>query len=85
MKIDIHNQQLKVGDIEVIAISASSNLQVGDNDQVLLYSAVETPPSGIKIGPFPSLYPNGKYEQSTHSNSSLQRKKRVINRNDGTA
>lgn len=60
MNIHIHHQQLKVGAIDVLDLSASSNLQIGDNDQVLLYSTLETPQSGIQIGPFPSLNRSGK-------------------------
>ncbi|MFC6332413.1 hypothetical protein ACFP56_07225 [Paenibacillus septentrionalis] len=59
MHIHIHNQQIKVGEIEVIDVSASANLQIGDNNQVLLYSSLEAPPSGIQIGPFPPLNPYG--------------------------
>lgn len=53
MNIHIHQQQLQVGQVEIIAVSSGSNFQVGDNDQVLLYSTLEVPPNGIQIGPFP--------------------------------
>lgn len=72
MEIHIHNQQLKVGHIDVLDLSASSNLQIGDNNQVLLYSTVETSPSSIQIGPFPSLYTNGSYGYANKSNSAYR-------------
>lgn len=52
MKIVIQKQHLHVENIDVIAISSCSNLQIGDNDQVVLYSRVEAPPDGIQIGSF---------------------------------
>lgn len=55
MNIHIHQQLLQVGQVEIIAVSSGSNFQVGDNDQVLLYSTLEVPPNGIQIGPFPRL------------------------------
>lgn len=55
MNIYIQQQQLKVGEIEIIAVSSSSNFQVGDNDQVLLYSIAEDVPTSIQIGPFPQI------------------------------
>lgn len=68
MKIIIQEQHLHVDHIEVIANSSSSNIQIGDNDQVVLYSVIESPPDGIQIGPFqsdkkPSLCPASKQLQ----------------------
>lgn len=68
MHIHIHNQQLKVGKIDVLDLSASSNLQIGDNDQVLLYSTIETTPNGIQIGPFPSITRKGTKNSANPSN-----------------
>jgi len=75
MNIHIHNQQLKVGCIDVLDLSASANLQIGDNDQVLLYSTIETSPTSIQIGPFPSLYPNGAYGPTTKTSSPFRKSK----------
>lgn len=57
MNIYIQQQQLKVGEIEVIAVSSSSNFQIGDNDQVILYGIAEDVPDSIQIGPFPQFSP----------------------------
>jgi len=73
MNIHIHNQQLKVGCIDVLDLSASANLQIGDNDQVLLYSTIETPPTSFQIGPFPSLYANGADGYTTKTNSPFRK------------
>lgn len=54
MNIHIHHQHLNVNHIEVIDISASSNLQLGDNDQVVLYSTLDLPPDSIQCGSFPN-------------------------------
>lgn len=53
MKIIIEKQQLHVENIDVVAVSSSSTLQVGDNDQVVLFSAIDSPPDSIVIGDFP--------------------------------
>lgn len=84
MNIHIHQQQLQVGQVEIIAVSSGSNFQVGDNDQVLLYSTLEVPPNGIQIGPFPRLFNHNSGELTKVGGSSppftmgldtLQRKK----------
>lgn len=54
MKIIIQDQHLNVNNIDVVAVSSSSSVQIGDNDQVVLYSNTETPPDSLVIGPFPS-------------------------------
>lgn len=55
MNVYIQQQQLKVGEIEVVAVSSSSNFQIGDNDQVILYGVAEDVPDSIQIGPFPQF------------------------------
>ncbi|HIW33811.1 MAG TPA: hypothetical protein IAA29_13600 [Candidatus Paenibacillus intestinavium] len=68
MKIIIQEQHLHVDQVNVVANSSCSNIQVGDNDQVVLYSTIETPPDGCQIGPFnsaskPALCPSDKIIQ----------------------
>ena len=53
MNIYIKQQQLNVGNIDIIAVSSSSTFQIGDNDQVILYAIAEDVPDSIQIGPFP--------------------------------
>jgi len=55
MNIYIQQQNLKVGNIDIIAVSSSSTFQIGDNDQVILYAISEDVPDSIQIGPFPQL------------------------------
>lgn len=51
------NHLLSVGQIEILGVSSASMLQVGDTDNVALYSMFDTPPESVVIGPlapFPS-------------------------------
>ena len=53
----VTNYDLAVGRIEVLGVSSASMLQVGDTDQVTLYSMFDTPPESTIVGPlapFPS-------------------------------
>ncbi|MFF2482019.1 hypothetical protein [Paenibacillus sp. NPDC058071] len=53
----VHNGQLTVGSIEVLGVSASSSLQIGDTDRMTLCSMFDTPPESVIVGPlapFPS-------------------------------
>jgi spore germination protein PD len=62
------NHLLSVGQIEVLGVSSASMLQVGDTDNVALYSMFDTPPESVVIGPmapFPAPEePSGTFEQS---------------------
>ncbi|GGG56565.1 hypothetical protein [Paenibacillus radicis (ex Gao et al. 2016)] len=57
IQFNVYNHALVVGSIEVLGISSSSSLQVGDTDYTTLYSMFDTPPESVIIGPlapFPS-------------------------------
>ncbi|MBD3918657.1 hypothetical protein H8B09_07845 [Paenibacillus sp. PR3] len=57
------NQGLQVGSIEVLGVSSSSLLQVGDNDTVALYSMFDTPPESVVVGQLVALQlPEGAEE-----------------------
>jgi spore germination protein PD len=62
------NHLLSVGQIEVLGVSSASMLQVGDTDNVALYSMFDTPPESVVIGPmapFPAPEEqSGTFEQS---------------------
>ena len=45
------NHSLAVGCIELLGVSAASLLQVGDTNQVALYSVFDTPPEAVIVGP----------------------------------
>ncbi|MCR2803148.1 spore gernimation protein GerPD [Paenibacillus sp. SCIV0701] len=57
MRFHVTNHSLAVGQIEVLGVSSASMLQVGDTDNVMLYSMFDTPPESVIVGPlapFPS-------------------------------
>ncbi|PWW05693.1 spore germination protein PD [Paenibacillus cellulosilyticus] len=57
------NQGLQVGSIEVLGVSSSSLLQVGDNDTVSLFSMFDTPPESVVVGQLVALQlPEGAEE-----------------------
>ncbi|MGM0880604.1 MAG: hypothetical protein ACQEXQ_06110 [Bacillota bacterium] len=45
------NHALTVGHIELLGVSSASMLQVGDTDNVSLYSMFDTPPESVIVGP----------------------------------
>ncbi|WP_020616828.1 hypothetical protein [Paenibacillus daejeonensis] len=55
MNLHVTNHQLAVGSISLIGVSTSSMLQVGDTDQVMLYSMFDTPPESVIVGPLVPL------------------------------
>ncbi|MFS0722797.1 spore gernimation protein GerPD [Paenibacillus sp. 1P07SE] len=57
MRLQVTNHQLAVGSISLIGVSTSSMLQVGDTDQVILYSMFDTPPESVVVGPLAPLPP----------------------------
>ncbi|WP_338068629.1 hypothetical protein [Paenibacillus paeoniae] len=65
----VTNHSLAVGQIDVLGISSSSMLQVGDTDCVALYSMFDTPPESVVIGPLAPLpEPEGAREAMGESN-----------------
>lgn len=56
------NHQLCVGQIEILGVSSSSMLQIGDTANVALYAMFDTPPESVIIGP---MAPFPLPEQST--------------------
>ncbi|MDF2835529.1 MAG: hypothetical protein K0Q63_1169 [Paenibacillus sp.] len=55
MNFEVHNHQLCVGRIEVLGVASSSLLQVGDTNQMALYSMFDTPPESVIVGPMAPL------------------------------
>lgn len=49
------NHGLQVGCIQMTAIASASLLQVGDTEQVTLYSMFDTPPESVIVGPLVPL------------------------------
>jgi len=49
------NYELSVGSIEVLGVSSSSLLQVGDDDTISLFSMFDTPAESMIVGPLAPL------------------------------
>jgi spore germination protein PD len=55
MNFEVMNRELCVGSIEVLGVSSSSVLMVGDTNSIQLTSLFDTPPESLIIGPFVPL------------------------------
>ncbi|EFM09915.1 hypothetical protein PaecuDRAFT_3418 [Paenibacillus curdlanolyticus YK9] len=55
MRMYVINHEICVGSIEVLGVSSSSMLQVGDTGTVSLYSMFDTPPESVVVGPIAPL------------------------------
>ncbi|MDQ8736666.1 hypothetical protein [Paenibacillus sp. LHD-38] len=55
LQFKVINHYLSVGQIEILGVSSASMLQVGDTDNVALYSMFDTPPESIIVGPLAPL------------------------------
>ncbi|MBD2869521.1 spore gernimation protein GerPD [Paenibacillus sp. IB182493] len=51
MHFKVVNHKLSVGHIEMLGVSSASMVQVGDTDNVSLYSMFDTPPESVIVGP----------------------------------
>lgn len=59
MNFQVTNANLCVGNIDIIGISSSSLLLVGDSKTIQLSSAFDTPPDSLIIGALVPLAPKG--------------------------
>ena len=57
MNFEVVNREICVGNIQVIGVSSSSFLMVGDTNSIQLTSLFDTPPESLIIGPFVPLAP----------------------------
>jgi len=55
MNFEVVNHDLCVGHIQVLGVSSSSVLLVGDTNSIQLNSLFDTPPESLIIGPFVPL------------------------------
>ncbi|BBH19589.1 putative spore germination protein GerPD [Paenibacillus baekrokdamisoli] len=53
--LNVTNHSLSVGCIQMTAVASASVLQVGDTEQMTLYSMFDTPPESIIVGPLAPL------------------------------
>ncbi|PLR81965.1 spore gernimation protein GerPD [Bacillus canaveralius] len=58
MNFHVLNREICVGHIQVIGVSSSSLLMVGDANTIQLASAFDTPAESLIIGPFVPLTPD---------------------------
>ncbi|WP_409304606.1 spore gernimation protein GerPD [Peribacillus sp. SCS-155] len=59
MELNITNCRLTVGSIDILAVSASSLVLIGDTQTIQLASAFDTPPESLIIGPTVPFNPVG--------------------------
>ena len=52
MNFEVVNRDICVGNINVLGVSSSSLLMVGDTNSIQLTSLFDTPPESLIIGPF---------------------------------
>ncbi|MCU9612475.1 spore gernimation protein GerPD [Caldibacillus lycopersici] len=59
MIFEVTNHDLCVGKINILGVSSSSLVLVGDTNSIQLVSAFDTPPESLIIGPLVPLAPGG--------------------------
>ncbi|MBW7474234.1 hypothetical protein K0T92_05715 [Paenibacillus oenotherae] len=68
MQFNLVNYGLQVGCIQMTAIASASMLQVGDSEQITLYSMFDTPPESVIVGPLVPLgIPEGEGESEVEA------------------
>lgn len=55
MKFTVVNKSIHVGDLNVVGVSSSSLLLIGDVETICLSSTFDTPAESLIIGPFVPL------------------------------
>lgn len=59
MDYQVTNENICVGKIDVLSISSSSLLLVGDSQTIQLAASFDTPPESLILGPLVPLAPKG--------------------------
>lgn len=59
MNFTVVNKNIQVGHIDIMGVSSSSVLLIGDTKTIALSSSFDTPPESLIIGPFVPLSPQG--------------------------
>nr|WP_245600074.1 hypothetical protein [Paenibacillus harenae] len=65
MYFKVVNHVLSVGHIEILGVSSASMLQIGDTDNVSLYSMFDTPPESVIVGPMAPFPQPGSASEMT--------------------
>ncbi|WLR51519.1 spore gernimation protein GerPD [Bacillus tianshenii] len=55
MNFHVVNRELCVGNLDIVGVSSSSIVLIGDTEQICLSSLFDTPPESLIIGPFVPL------------------------------
>jgi len=53
MNVNVVNKHIRVGNIRIIGVSASSVLLVGDAERIVLSSVFDPPPESLIVGASP--------------------------------
>jgi len=59
LNFTVVNKNIQVGHIDIMGVSSSSVLLIGDTKTIALSSSFDTPPESLIIGPFVPLSPQG--------------------------
>ena len=65
----VFNDCLSVGHIDIFGVSSASLIQIGDSEQIQLYSMFDTPPESVivsPIAPFPQPQNSGRATGESH-------------------
>ena len=57
IQFHVVNHALCVGGIQMTAVASASMVQIGDAEQINLYSMFDTPPESLIVGPLAPLSP----------------------------
>ncbi|WP_341538158.1 hypothetical protein [Paenibacillus xerothermodurans] len=66
MNMKVVNHGLTVGDVRIIEITNSSVLLIGDTEQVICSSIVDSPPESLLVGPLATLPPVQNEDAQEH-------------------
>jgi spore germination protein PD len=64
VNLTVINHSLAVGSIQMSAVASASILQIGDTEQITLYSMFDTPPESVIVGPLAPLEAPENAEQA---------------------
>ncbi|WP_312886484.1 hypothetical protein [Paenibacillus foliorum] len=68
MNIQVTNKALCVGDVRIIGVSSSSVFLIGDTEQIICSSIMDTSPEAVIVGSNYYLDPEAKKEENKEEN-----------------
>lgn len=69
MNFTVINHSLSVGSIQMTAVASASVLQIGDTEQITLYSMFDSPPESVIVGPLAPLEAPENAQQAEGENN----------------